>query len=146
VTTFINILLTIIVATVGAGAASAWDWDAADGIDDVQEHMRVALKEGDVDAMLDFYADGFRLYAPFKPVCDSRDELAKRFQYAMDFGLWDFELKREELLGSGDQVVEIGHIVFIDRSGNRMAGQHYMTFWVKEGGRWRILLDMATAS
>jgi len=126
-----------------AGPAPARDAEAARGIDAAHDRMRQALHDGDVLALAENYTADCRLYSPLKPVCDSRAELVKQMQYAIDIGLYDFELVREELLGRGDHVVELGLVTFFDQAGAKLSQIRYMTVWKKVDGRWRIWRDMA---
>ncbi|MBC8424606.1 nuclear transport factor 2 family protein [bacterium] len=136
------VALALILVTTVSGA---WDEETVRGIAVAQEKMRSALHAGNVEALADNYADDCRLFSPLKPVCDTREELVKQMQYAIDLGLYDFDVTRDELIGSGDHVIEIGRVVFTNRAGEQYAPVRYMTVWKKDGGRWRIWRDMTTS-
>ena len=108
------------------------------GIDASNQEFRDAFRAADVDRLTDLFTRDAKIMVPLIPIVSGRDAIREYMQYWIDFGIRDVRIVTEEVYGSGDIALEIGHTTSILADGKELARTRDMAVWKYEGGRWRV--------
>ena len=118
--------------------------------DDVGKSIRAntevfdsAMRAGNVDGFMAFYANDAVLMPPNAPAFNGADNVRKFWSGLLSLGKSDVDLTTDDVITSGDLAVERGHfeltLPFKD-SGK------YIVVWRKREGKWQIIDDIFNSS
>jgi uncharacterized protein (TIGR02246 family) len=103
------------------------------------------IQEGDVDWIVDLYAEDGRFLPPGRQPAVGRDAIRDAWASIIDVPLLVFAPDIVRVSASGDVAYDIGTYGMrtVDVNG-RTALDHgkYLRVWVKRGGRWRVEADI----
>jgi uncharacterized protein (TIGR02246 family) len=132
----------------GGSAATAQDTAAVrSAIEDTNARFLDAFKRGDKAAMLAYYTDDAVLMMPYQPASRGRTAINQSYtEFLGQMSYKDGGLKTEELMVSGDLVVETGTYTWTltVKSGGEMSDKgKYLTVWKRQAdGSWKIARDI----
>jgi uncharacterized protein (TIGR02246 family) len=115
-----------------------------EGVEAGGRRLLEALEAGEAAAMADCYTPDAALYPLLGPVVRGRDEIERHAQHLIDTGIKSFRIEADEIVGAGDEVVEIGTRTFWNAAGQEVAKVRFLTVWKQVDGLWRIHRDMTT--
>ncbi len=118
-----------------------------DGLRASFEAMNEAFASGDVDAMADFYAEGFVRLAPGEPAVLQYDALREEFetfQAAFDYSMDEFQIRRVEVSG------DLGHTIatYTDSVTPKAGGAtetlsgRWAIMWKRDDGKWKVTAEI----
>lgn len=101
-----------------------------------------AFRKGDSVAVASFYTgDGWMLPPNSEPVKGSTD-IAGAWGSFIRLGVKDLKLMTDEILGSQDQLTEIGRYEIIDNQDKVVDNGKYIVVWKSVNGTWKLYRDM----
>jgi ketosteroid isomerase-like protein len=118
--------------------------------DDVNKMIRAntevfdsAMRAGDVDGFMGFYAKDAVLMPPNAPAFNGADNVRKFWSGLLSMGKADVDLITDDVLTSGDLAIERGH--FELTTPFKDSGK-YIVVWRKRNGKWQIVDDIFNSS
>jgi len=100
-----------------------------------------ALRRRDAKAIADLYTTDSVMVTVNGPPVRGRQAVREVYQYAMDQGMADAEIRTQEIYAVGDMICDIGRGTTLNAKGEVLGNVRAMTLWKKEEGKWRIHRD-----
>ncbi len=118
--------------------------------DDVAKMIRAntesfdsAMRAGNVDGFMAFYANDAVLMPPNAPAFNGAENIRKFWGGLLSMGKADVDLVTEDVITSGDLAVERGHFELTQPF--KDSGK-YIVVWRKRDGKWQIIDDIFNSS
>ncbi|MCP4573640.1 MAG: DUF4440 domain-containing protein [bacterium] len=106
------------------------------------ERMIEAAKDRDASALASCYTSDAKLYSPGRRTLHGRDEVEDNAATFWSTPVADFEITGTEFHKVGDMVCCLGRVRALDRHGDVMGTNRFMSLYRWENGRWRIHRDI----
>ncbi|HJQ39189.1 MAG TPA: DUF4440 domain-containing protein [Thermoanaerobaculia bacterium] len=107
------------------------------------EAFDAAMRAGNVEGFMAFYADDAVLMPPNAPAFNGAENVRKFWGGLLAAGTTDVNLTTDNVLVSGDLAVERGHYELTKPFPD--SGK-YIVVWRKRGGKWQIVDDIFNSS
>lgn len=107
------------------------------------EAFDAAMRAGNVEGFMAFYADDAVLMPPNAPAFNGAENVRKFWGGLLAAGATDVNLTTDDVLVSGDLAVERGHFELTKPFPD--TGK-YIVVWRKRGGKWQIVDDIFNSS
>jgi len=137
-----KILLAAFAARVSISAAAV----AADetAIIEAQNQKFVEVFEaGDAAGVAALYAEGGVVLPPGGEAVTGTDAVTAFWQGAMDSGVKGLDLTTVDVFAiDKENIVEVGRAELFDADGGLIQAGHYIVYWRKEGGDWKLFRDI----
>lgn len=119
--------------------------DAEAAIDRMNESMERAAAIGNVQGMVDIYADDAVLMPPNDPPITGLDGIRQYWSGLLSAGKIEFDIVTDNVVQSGDLAAERGHYEMTIRPPGRAPisdSGKFVVIWRKIDGRWRNVTDI----
>jgi ketosteroid isomerase-like protein len=127
------VAVSVAAAPKNAGAAIRANSDAFD----------TAMRAGNVDGFMAFYADDAVLMPPNAPDFKGTEAIRRFWSGLLAAGKTDVDLVVEDVTGSGDLAIERGHY---ELTAPFKDSGKYIVVWRYRGGKWKIIDDIFNSS
>jgi ketosteroid isomerase-like protein len=117
--------------------------DVAAAIRANTEVFDTAMRAGNVDGFMTFYADDAVLMPPNAPAFNGAENVRKFWGGLLAAGTTDVDLTTDDVIVSGDLAVERGHFELTKPF--KDSGK-YIVVWRNRGGKWQIVDDIFNSS
>jgi ketosteroid isomerase-like protein len=135
------LLLAACASTSGSSSMPTTDPDSI--VRQAAERFETAARAGDVARVTAFYADDAQVLPPNAPVLRGTEGARTFWGMMLAAGPSDIDLITEDVLSSGDLLVETGRYEVTKPFGD--SGK-YIVVWAKRGGEWKIVRDIFNTS
>lgn len=100
-----------------------------------------AMRQGDIDAFGELYAEDAEIFHDGRPSTIGRDSIRKTFQGWMRDSVTEASFTTTGLWGDESLLVEQGTGYFAHATGKWKSTGHYLLVWKKVDGNWQIFKD-----
>lgn len=129
-----------------AAVGPAWAASPAEAIANANRQFVAAFNSGNAAGVASLYATDAMLLPPGEARVEGRDAIGKYWKGAIDAGLRDFELKAEEVQGSGEYAYEVGTATASmpkEGGGSQPLSVKYVVVWHQsQDGHWNLYRDI----
>lgn len=116
----------------------------------IDKHNNVlakAIMQGDIERLSEShtYTDDAYVYAPSTPTVHGKEDIRKFWEGVIQAGAKHVSLDIHDVHNSGELAYAVGTLRFVDMSG-QASDSRYILVFKKDGGQWKLHLDMWTPS
>lgn len=101
-----------------------------------------AFRKGDSAAIASFYTDDGWMLPPNSEPIKGSGNIAGAWGSFIRMGVKDLKLMTDEVLGSQDQLTEIGRYEIVDNQDKVVDTGKYIVVWKPVNGTWKLYRDM----
>jgi ketosteroid isomerase-like protein len=132
-----GVLTMALVVPAAANQDDVWDIIEASA-----ERMERAVRAGDLDTMLEAYAEDAILISHRYPTMQGHQAIREFYRYVLGLGAARIKIEPEEVYGNESGIVEVGTTAVYNALDEKVVEFNYITVWKKIGGEWKIIRDV----
>jgi ketosteroid isomerase-like protein len=112
--------------------------DVRQAIDEANEQIEQAFRQGDIGGITRLYTADARILAPKEPDLRGRRDIARLHASILAVGFERLDITTLEVSRVGNLALEIGTFSYRHEEGTGSMKGRYMALWQWDGERWRI--------
>lgn len=120
--------------------------DVSDEIMAVNELFMEAIKSGDVEAIVNLYAENARVLPQGSPLMEGRENIRMMWGAMFAGGPMQLQLKTVSADAFGSTAIEEGEYKILAPDGQAVDHGKYIVIWKKVNGKWLLYQDIWNTS